>query len=272
MRIEGLETMEERLALGPIHIIRWLGRSFLALVQTAGQMGIFLCQTILFCLLPPFRWRKVIERIHFLGVKTTFVILLTGGFAGMVLGLQVFYTLRKFGAEALLGPAVALSLVRELGPVFSALMITGRAGSALTAELGVMRISEQIDALDMMAINPMQYLVVPNFIAGLIVFPVLSWFFDVIGIFGGYLVGVELLGLAHGTYFGEIHTYLSTQDVLDGFYKSLCFGAIVIWICSFKGFFSGYGAEGVSRATTEAVVLSSVSILLWDYLMGSFLF
>jgi phospholipid/cholesterol/gamma-HCH transport system permease protein len=176
------------------------------------------------------------------------------------------------GAEAILGAAVALSLVRELGPVISALMITGRAGSALTAELGVMRISEQIDALDMMAIHPMKFLVVPNLLAGILVFPVLSWFFDVVGIFGGYLVAVKLLGLAHGTYFGEIHSFLAVQDVLDGLYKSLCFGVLVIWICAFKGYYSGYGAEGVSRATTEAVVMSSVAILVWDYLMGAFLF
>jgi phospholipid/cholesterol/gamma-HCH transport system permease protein len=235
-------------------------------------MGIFLVQVVVLSFLPPYRWGRAVERIYFLGVKTLFVILLTGAFAGMVLGLQVFYVLRKFGAEALLGPAVALSLVRELGPVLSALMITGRAGSALTAELGVMRISEQIDALDMMAINPLQYLVVPSLVAGLVVFPVLTWFFDVVGIYGGYLVGVKLLGLAHGTYFGEIRSFLEVQDVLDGFYKSLCFGVLVVWICSYKGYNSGYGAEGVSRATTEAVVLSSVSILLWDYLMGSFLF
>jgi phospholipid/cholesterol/gamma-HCH transport system permease protein len=252
--------------------VGWLGRGFLGTARGAGRMGIFLSETLFMVFVPPYRWRRVVERIHFLGVKTTFVILLTGAFAGMVLGLQVFYVLRKFGAESLLGPAVALSLVRELGPVFSALMITGRAGSALTAELGVMRISEQIDALDMMAIHPVQYLVVPNLLAGIVVFPVLTWSFDVVGIFGGYLVGVKLLGLAHGTYFGEIHTFLEIQDVLDGFYKSLCFGILVIWICCYKGYYAGYGAEGVSRATTEAVVLSSVTILLWDYLMGSFLF
>lgn len=261
-----------REALLPWDPVRWLGKGFWGGVRGAGRMGIFLVQVLAFTLLPPFRWGRVVERIYFLGVKTLFVILLTGAFAGMVLGLQVFYVLRKFGAEALLGPAVALSLVRELGPVFSALMITGRAGSALTAELGVMRISEQIDALDMMAINPVQYLVVPSLLAGVVVFPVLTWIFDVVGIYGGYLVGVKLLGLAHGTYFGEIQSFLEIQDVLDGFYKSLCFGVLVIWICSYKGYHSGYGAEGVSRATTEAVVLSSISILLWDYLMGSFLF
>ena len=252
--------------------VRWLGRGFLDTVRTAGQMGVFLSQAVALCFVPPYRWRRIVERIHFLGVKTVFVILLTGGFTGMVLALQGYYTLRKVGAEAILGAAVALSLVRELGPVVSALMITGRGGSALTAELGVMRISEQIDALDMMAIHPIQYLIVPNLIAGIVVFPILSWFFAVVGIFGGYLVAVEVLGMAQGTYFGEIHTFLAVRDVLDGFYKSLCFGAIVVWICAFRGFYSGYGAEGVSKATTGAVVLSSVAILVWDYLMGSFLF
>lgn len=252
--------------------IAWMGRKFFHVVNTAGRMALFLAWTFVLSVLPPYRPWRVVERIHFLGVKTVFVIVLTGGFAGMVLGLQIFYTLRKFGAESLLGPAIALSLVRELGPVFSALMITGRAGSALSAELGVMRISEQIDALEMMAINPIQYLVVPAMLAGLVVFPILTWFFDVLGILGGYVVGVKILGLAHGTYFGEIHNFLELGDILDGFYKSLCFGVIVIWICTFKGYHAGYGAEGVSRATTEAVVLSSISILLWDYLLGSFLF
>lgn len=267
-----MTTNTRHLSTTPWESVRWLGKVVLDTVQTAGGMGVFLGKTLVLCFVPPYRWRRVLERIHFIGVRTVFVILLTGAFSGMVLGLQVFYTLRKFGAEALLGPAVALSLVRELGPVLSALMITGRAGSALTAELGVMRISEQIDALDMMAINPIQYLIVPNLMAGIVVFPVLSWFFDVIGILGGYVVGVQILGLAHGTYFGEIRNFLAFQDILDGLYKSLCFGIIVVWICTFKGFFSSYGAEGVSRATTEAVVLSSVSILLWDYLMGSILF
>jgi phospholipid/cholesterol/gamma-HCH transport system permease protein len=142
----------------------------------------------------------------------------------------------------------------------------------LTAELGVMRISEQIDALDMMAIHPIHYLIVPNLLASLVAFPVLCWLFDVTGIFGGYLVAVKILGLAQGTYFGEIHNFLTFQDVLDGLYKSICFGVIVVWICAFRGFYSGYGAEGVSKATTGAVVLSSVAILAWDYLLGAFLF
>jgi phospholipid/cholesterol/gamma-HCH transport system permease protein len=257
------------LALEPV---RRLGRRFLDTVRTTGQMGVFLAQALMLSLVPPYRWRRVVERIHFLGVKTLFVILLTGGFTGMVLALQGHYTLRKVGAEAILGAGVALSLVRELGPVISALMITGRGGSALTAELGVMRISEQIDALDMMAIHPVQYLIVPNLLAGIVVFPILCWFFDVLGIFGGYVVAVDILGMSRGTYFGEIHNFLAVRDILDGFYKSLSFGVIVVWICAFRGFYSGYGAEGVSKATTGAVVLSSVAIMVWDYVMGAFLF
>jgi phospholipid/cholesterol/gamma-HCH transport system permease protein len=213
----------------------------------------------------------MIARIHFIGAKSLVVILLTGAFTGMVLGLQVFYTLTKFGSEAFLGPAVALTLIRELGPVLCALMVTGRAGSALTAEIGIMRITEQIDALQAMALNPMRYLVVPTILAGLIAFPLLTAIFDLVGIYGGYLVGVKLLGIGEGTYFGEMETYVGLRDITQGILKSLSFGLLVTWVCCYKGFHTGYGAEGVSRATTEAVVLSSVLILVWDYFVGSVL-
>jgi phospholipid/cholesterol/gamma-HCH transport system permease protein len=213
----------------------------------------------------------MIARIHFIGAKSLVVILLTGAFTGMVLGLQVFYTLTKFGSEAFLGPAVALSLIRELGPVLCALMVTGRAGSALTAEIGIMRITEQIDALHAMALNPMRYLIVPTILAGLIAFPLLTAIFDLVGIYGGYLVGVKLLGVGEGTYFGEMETYVDLSDITQGILKSLSFGLLVTWVCCYKGFYTGYGAEGVSRATTEAVVLSSVLILVWDYFVGSVL-
>jgi phospholipid/cholesterol/gamma-HCH transport system permease protein len=189
----------------------------------------------------------------------------------MVLALQLFYTLRKFGSEALLGPAIALSLIRELGPVLSALMVTGRAGSALTAEIGIMRISEQIDALTVMALNPLRYLIVPNIVAAIIVFPMLAAIFDVIGIYGGYVIAVELLGMSEGTYFSQMETFVDMKDILIGLYKSLSFGVIVSWVCCYKGFYAGYGAEGVSKATTEAVVMSSVLILIWDYFIGSVL-
>jgi phospholipid/cholesterol/gamma-HCH transport system permease protein len=202
-------------------------------------------------------------------VKSTLIIILTGAFTGMALGLQLFYTLRRFGAESMLGPAIALSLLRELGPVLSALMVTGRAGSALAAEIGIMRLSEQIDALEAMAINPYRYLMVPSLIAGIIAFPLMACIFNVVGIYGGYLVGVKMLGLGPGVYWVEMEHMVDLRDIMDGLYKSLSFGVIVTWVCSYKGFFTGYGAEGVSKATTEAVVLSSVLILAWDYFLSS---
>jgi len=250
-------------------LIARLGRYFLDLLSEMGRMGIFLFEAIYTLFTPPFKFRWFLLRIRFLGTRSMIIIFLTGAFTGMVLGLQLYYTLEKFGSAALLGPAVALSLVRELGPVFSALMITGRTGSALTAEIGMMRITEQIDAFYSMALNPVRYLISPTILAGVIVFPLLAAFFDVVGIYGGYIVGVRLLGMSSGTYFSEMQTFINMEDVLVGMYKSLSFGVIVTWICSYKGFYCGHGAEGVSRATTEAVVLSSVLILVWDYFIGS---
>ncbi|MFQ5917469.1 MAG: MlaE family ABC transporter permease, partial [Candidatus Binatia bacterium] len=170
--------------------LRHLGQWFLNFLRDGGRMVIFLTTALYWTFLPPIKWRRMIARIHFIGAKSLSVILLTGAFTGMVLGLQGFYSLRKFGSEAFLGAVVALSLIRELGPVLAALMVTGRAGSALTAEIGIMRITEQIDALDAMALSPMRYLVVPTILAGLIVFPLLTAIFNVVGIYGGYLVGV----------------------------------------------------------------------------------
>jgi len=222
-------------------------------------------------LTPPFKFWAFIDRINYIGFRSLLIILLTGGFTGMVLGLQVYLTLVRFGSEAFLGPAVALSLIRELGPVLAALMVTGRAGSALTAEIGIMRITEQIDALTVMALNPVRYIVAPSLLAGLVTFPAMTAIFDTVGIFGGYLVGVELLGLSQGTYFGEMQTFVDMSDIMTGFWKSVSFGVIVTWVCTYKGFNVGHGAEGVAKATTDAVVLSSVLILVWDYFMGSVL-
>ncbi len=152
-----------------------------------------------------------------------------------------------------------------------AVFVTGLAGSALTAEIGIMKITEQIDALQVMALNPMRYLVVPAIVAGVITFPLLVSVFDVVGILGGYLVGVELLGLSPGTYFGEMKTFVDWSDLMTGYWKALSFGIIVPWVCTYKGFNCGHGAAGVARATTQAVVLSSVLILVWDYFLGSVL-
>ncbi len=249
-----------------------VGRTVLVQVRTMGRMAIFLGSTALWTVLPPLKFRRIVGQLHFIGVKSSSIILLTAAFSGMVLGLQGYYTLRKFGSEALLGPAVGLTLIRELGPVLAALMVAARAGSASAAEIGIMRITEQIDALEAMAVNPMKYLVVPKVVAGLIALPLLTAIFDVVGIFGGYLVGVEMLGVSAGTYFSEMRNMVEMSDIRGGFLKSLSFGLIVTWVCTYKGFYTGYGAEGVGKATTEAVVLSSVLVLVWNYFMTALLF
>lgn len=249
-----------------------VGRTVLKQVQTMGSMAIFLGSTALWTILPPLKFRRIVDQIHFIGVKSSSIILLTAAFSGMVLGLQGYYTLRKFGSEALLGPAVGLSLIRELGPVMAALMVAARAGSASAAEIGIMRITEQIDALEAMAVNPVKYLVVPKVVAGLIAVPLLTAIFDVVGIFGGYLVGVKMLGVGSGTYFSEMRNMVEMKDIQGGFLKSLSFGLIVTWVCTYKGFYAEYGAEGVGKATTEAVVLSSVLVLVWNYFMTAVLF
>jgi len=252
-----------------------IGGESLYLLQVTGRMGIFLFSCLGRVISPPYKPSPVIRQIQFIGSRSVFVILFTGLFTGMVLGLQGYYTLRKFGSEGLLGSAVALSLLRELGPVLTALMVIGRAGSAMCAEVGIMRNSEQIDALECMAIDPYKYLLAPKFVAGIVCMPLLTFMFDVIGIFGGYLVGVGLLKVNAGVFFQSMYSAVNWIDINMGIVKSLVFGLLVIWICTVKGYFlhlersGGFGAEGVSRTTTSAVVLASVSILIWDYLISA---
>jgi len=252
--------------------IRKLGALSLFSLRRTGRMGLFLGQAFIYASTPPFKFFRVLQQIRFIGFQSILVIFLTGAFAGMVLGLQGFYTLNRFGSTGLLGPMVAFSLIRELGPVLSALMVTGRAGSAMTAEIGIMRNTEQIDALKLMGLNPFRYLVVPRLLACIISLPLLSSIFNVVGIFGGYLIGVRLLGVGVGNYFGEMTNYVEMEDVLGGIYKSLCFGVLITWVSCYKGYYTGFGAEGVSKATTQAVVLSSVLICVLDYFLTSILF
>lgn len=223
----------------------------------------------------PFQMPKVIEHTWFIGAKSIFVIILTGIFIGMVLGLQGYYSLVKFGSEAALGTAVALSVVRELGPVFTAMMITARAGSAITAEIGVMRISEQIDALKTMHINPVRFVFTPRLIAAIISFPLLTAIFDIIAIFGGYLSGSFLLGVNGYAYMDRVIESIQVHDILGGFYKSLAFSLVVTTICCHRGYYthsySGFGSRGVSLSTTNAVVQSCIFILVVDYIITFFM-
>jgi phospholipid/cholesterol/gamma-HCH transport system permease protein len=252
-----------------ITLLSRIGRFTLGLLSETGRMFLFLASAFALVFRRPAKIGLIIYHIKTIGVDSLSVVILSGFFTGMVMGFQGYYSLRKFSAESWLGSAVALGLLRELGPVLSAFMVTGRTGSAMAAELGTMRATEQIDALDSMAINPIKYLVSPRCIAGLIAMPLLTAIFNVVGIFGAYLVAVGLLGVSSGSYFSGMENHVVFNDVYSGFVKSLSFGLIIIWVCCYKGFYAPPMATGVSRATTESVVLSFVLILVWDYFLTS---
>ncbi|HBE44589.1 MAG TPA: ABC transporter permease [Deltaproteobacteria bacterium] len=245
---------------------------FLKIIQEMGNLGFMLIESVYWCFRRPFKFNYIFKQMEFIGFNSLVVVLVTGTFTGMVLALQSYYGFRKFGAESLLGTTVALAMTRELGPVLTSLMVTGRAGSAMAAELGTMRVTEQIDALTVMGLNPVKYLVVPRIVASFIMLPVLTIISDFIGIVGGYLVGVKLLGVNEGAFINRMVKYLEYEDIFNGLIKAAVFGIIMSVICCYKGFYTKGGAEGVGRATTEAVVLSSLSILVSDYVLTSLMF
>lgn len=260
-----------------MNLIATLGAETLRALESLGRFGLFLLTCLYCAVTPPYKIAPIVHQIRFIGAHSLFVISFTGLFTGMVLALQGYYTLAKFGSVGFLGAAVSLSLIRELGPVIGALMVIGRAGSAICAEVGIMRNSEQIDALECMAIDPYRFLIAPKLIAGLIAMPLLTCVFDVVGIFGGFLVGVQLFDVSAGAYFQGMYSSVGWNDIEMGLVKSVVFGLLLVWICAAKGFFlhlergGGFGAEGVSRTTTSAVVVASVSVLVWDYLISAVL-
>ena len=229
-------------------------------------------EAIMWLFRPPVRFRLFFKQMEFIGVGSLFVVLLTGLFTGMVLALQTYHAFRMFSAESLVGATVALSMTRELGPVITALMVTGRAGSAIAAEIGTMRVTEQIDALDVMAINPVQYLVVPRLVAGVIMLPLLTAISDFVGVVGGYMVGVNLLGINAGLFMNKIYEYVELEDIYNGLTKAAVFGLILTLVGCYKGFYTRGGAEGVGRATTQSVVLASIMILMGDYVLTALMF
>lgn len=248
-------------------ILSSLGTVALSISRETGRMMLLLLEAVGWLFRPPWRWRLFFKQMEFIGVNSVFVVALTSLFTGMVLALQTYYAFRMFSAETLVGATVALSMTRELGPVITALMVTGRAGSAIAAEIGTMRVTEQVDALSVMAINPVQYLVLPRIMAGVIMVPLLTALSDFIGVVGGYLVGVKLLGIHGGIFMNKIYEYVELSDIYNGLIKAACFGLILTLVGCYKGFYTRGGAEGVGRATTQAVVLSSVLILTFDYVL-----
>jgi phospholipid/cholesterol/gamma-HCH transport system permease protein len=251
------------------------GRRVMHLVDNLGAAIIFLARALVL-IFGRKQLRAIIQHINIIGARTVNIVALVGLFTGMVMGLQLYYTLVKYGSTGVLGSAVALSIIRELGPVLTAIMITARAGSAMTAEIGIQRNSEQIDALFTMRIDPIGYLISPKIAAAIVSFPILTALFDLIGIMGGYISGVALMGVNEGAYFYRIQNSVEMADISGGFIKSLVFAVIVATICCYQGYFThmredSYGARSVSRATTSAVVLSCVCILVADYIVTSFL-
>ncbi len=252
-----------------------LGHHTIVFIQDLGRVAVFFTKGFVLIFSLPLQINKVLQQIYFIGLKSVFVVCLTGAFTGMVLGLQGYYLLVKYGSAGLLGSAVALSLIREMGPVLTAVMVIARGGSAMAAEIGIMRISEQIDALETMDIDPIRFLVSPRIAAALISFPLLTALFDVVGILGGYLTGSVLLGVNPSIYFSRVESSVGLADVNGGFIKALVFAVIVVSICCFQGYFTHtrgeFGAKGVSQSTTSAVVLSCVLILIADYALTTFL-
>ncbi len=256
-------------------VLPYIGKKTLSLVGNLGAMVIFFSLAF-FNIFRKKQFIEIVKQVYYIGARSSLIVMLVGLFTGMVMGLQLFYTLVKFGSVGALGSAVALSLIRELGPVLTAIMITARAGSGITAEIGIMRISEQIDALYSMRIDPVRYLISPRVAASIISFPLLTSFFDLIGILGGYVTGVLLLGTNAGTYFYRVQSSINMVDVRGGFIKALVFAVIVSCICCFQGYFchmrnDGYGARAVGLATVSAVVISCVMILIADYVVTSFI-
>jgi len=252
-----------------------IGRAAIRWSGNLGASAVFLLLAIL-KIVRPKQVSKIIQQVYFIGAKSTMIIMLVGLFTGMVMGLQSYRALVKVGAEGALCTLVALSLVRELGPVLTAIMIAARAGSAITAEIGIQRISEQIDALDTMRIDPLRYLISPRIAASIISFPLLTALFDLIGIVGGYISGVLLLGANAGTYLHRVQASMEMKDVTEGFIKAIVFAVIVSTVCCYQGYFAhmrtdSHGAKAVGLATTSAVVLSCVLILVADYVVTSLL-
>jgi phospholipid/cholesterol/gamma-HCH transport system permease protein len=248
--------------------IERLGFTSLALVENLGSLAVFVGHILRCMLLPPYRVRRFVNEVFDVGVLSLSIVCLSGFAVGAVLGLQGYDTLVRFGAEANVGAMVGLSLVKELGPVLTALLVIGRAGSATAAEIASMVTTEQLDGLRMMSVDPMDFVVTPKALALVVVMPLLNALFIVFALAGGFLVGVVLLGLHGGTYFSSLESSIEfADDILPSFSKSLVFGGLVGFIATYRGYTSEPTSAGVSAATTGTVVTASVCVLLFDYVI-----
>jgi len=255
-----------------VRLIEYIGAAMEIPALGVGRIMLLLFSTLKKMVRPPFEIKNSIKQMLEIGVNSLPVVLITAVFTGMVLALQSYTGFKRFGAEGFVGTVVALSMTRELGPVLAALIVTGRAGAAIAAELGTMRVTEQIEAMEAMATNPVKYLVVPRVLSGMIMLPALTVVTDIVGIIGGYLVSVVLLGVNAVSYMRATWDFLRAEDIYSGLIKAWFFGLAFTIISCYKGFYTTGGAEGVGRATTGAVVYSSMTILISDYFLSAWLF
>jgi phospholipid/cholesterol/gamma-HCH transport system permease protein len=253
-------------------ILEALGKHIMAGIEDAGKIIMFLFRAVIWALQPPFYLNNTAKQMLEVGVHSIPVVLITATFTGMVLALQTYTGFQRFNAESLVGTVVALSMTRELGPVLTGLIVAGRAGSAMAAELGTMRVTEQIDALYTLATNPIKYLVVPRLIAGVVMLPVMTILSDIVGIYGGFFVSVNVLNANKTIYLKRTWDYLEFNDLYSGLFKAAVFGLIIALIGCYKGFYTRGGAEGVGQATTGSVVVASMMILISDYFLTAILF
>jgi phospholipid/cholesterol/gamma-HCH transport system permease protein len=254
---------------GPLtQAVENLGKGLIRTVEEVGGVATLGWGVLRWSMRRPFRIHNLLTQLDFVGVGSIFIVALTGTFSGMVFAHQTSRAFEMFDAESLVGPTVALTLTRELAPVFSALMVTMRAGSAISTELGTMRVTEQVDALETMAVNPVQYLLVPRVLAGLIMVPILVMVFNAAGMSGGYFVSVVVKGISAGTFLARTQQWLDPEDVFEGIIKGAVFGLVVSLISCHKGYHATGGAKGVGQATTEAMVASALSIFILDYFVG----
>ena len=247
----------------------WLFKVLLSPFVEISALFKLLWEALFWGIRPPYRGRLFVEAMEFIGIGSIFLVSLTAVFVGGVLALQLVDGFRDFGAENQTGAVIGLALAREVGPVFAALMVTSRAGSAMTTELGSMRVTNQIDALVTMAVNPVQYLVVPRLVAGFVMVPVLTMLFNVVGVMGAFFVAVTLLGLDPGVFMDRLQWLVDWDDLSQGLIKAMVFGVAVTLIACRQGFYAKGGAAGVGRATNRAVVQSAIAILMLDYLVTS---
>ena len=258
---------------GTIINVRNVGHHTVDSILRLGYATRFIALTLLNSGNSFLRVRLIIRELYFTGVLSMIIILISGLFVGMVLGYQGYQTLNTYGSESALGVLVALSLVRELGPVMSALLFASRAGSAMTAEIGLMKATEQLSAMEMMAVDPIARVVAPRFWAGVISMPLLAAMFSAMGVYGGYLVGVVIIGVDEGSFWSQMQSAGDfREDIVNGVIKSVVFGVAITWIALFEGYDALPTAEGVSGATTRTVVTSSLAILGLDFILTAFMF